>query len=227
MGNVLSGNRGFRQVAPHFLCALIVSSVTTAAVDVHPICPLVLHQEQVNREERELAVDLAVSHLAASESIFTLVDQLWKDDAVERMVYLTVKHDHEVAEIEVRRQRLLLKRQEAVVEQYTSVCSPAGAEETAAGRPARLDEARRLYLQVDCHRIGKDLAIAEVDLTYLSELLASVRDLRKHEVATRLDVIRAERDLEMARKRVDHQGRRVQECVKSSIGRPRPEGGDE
>ncbi len=214
-------------VTASILSALVVSPLATADEATHPICPLVLHQERVDHEERELAVDLAVSRLAASDSIFTLVDQLWENDAVERMVYLAAKHDRDVAEIRVKRQRLLLKRQEAEVEQYASVCSPMNSEETAADRRARRDAAHRQYLQVDCHRIGKDLAIAEVDLTYRSELLASVRDLRKHEVATRLDVIRAERDLEMVRKRVDHQGRRVQECVKSSIGRPRPEGGDE
>ena len=70
---------------------------------------------------------------------------------------------------------------------------------------------------MDCHRIGKDLAIAEVDLAYRNELLASVRDLRKHNEATRQDVIRAERDIEMAGKRVDHQGRRVRECVSSGV----------
>ena len=30
----------------------------------------------------------------------------------------------------------------------------------------RLDRARRAYLQADCHRIGKDLAIAEVDMAH-------------------------------------------------------------
>ena len=199
-----------RGVTASILSALVVSSVTFADEAVHPICRLVLHQERVDRAERELAVDLAVSRLAAAESIFTLIDQLWENDAVERMVYLRAKYDRDVAEIKLKRQRLLLKRQEAEGEQYASVCSPPGSEATAA-------KAHRQYLQVDCHRIGKDLAIAEVDLTYRSELLASVLDLRKHGVATRQDVVRAERDVEMARKRVDHQGRRVRECVSSGV----------
>ena len=165
-------------VTASILSALVASSVTTADETVHPICPLVLHQERVHRVERALAVDLAVSRLAAEDSIFALVDQLWENDAVERMVYLAVKHNRDVAEIEVKRQQLLLKRQEAEVEQYVSVCTPLGSEETEAGRRERRDEALRQYLQVDCHRIGKDLAIAEVDLTYRSEVLASVQDLR-------------------------------------------------
>ena len=204
-------------VTASILSVCFVWSATTADEAAHPICPLVLHQERVYLEERELAVDLAVSRLAAAESIFTLVDQLWEKDAVERMVYLAAKHDRDVAEIEMKRQRLLLKRQEAEVEQYASVCSAPGSEETAADRRARFDEARRQYLQVDCHRIGKDLAIAEIDLTYRSEVLASVRDLRKHNVATAQDVIRAVRDADMARKRVERQGRRVRDCVISGV----------
>ena len=202
-------------VTASILSVCFVWSATMADEAAHPICPLILHQERVDREELELAVDLAVSRLAAAESIFTLVDQLWEKDAVERMVYLTAEHDRDVAEIEVKRQRLLLKRQEAEVEQYSSVCPAPGSEETAADRRARLDEARRRYLQIDCHRIGKDLAIAEVDLTYRSEVLASVQNLRKHNVATEQDVIRAVRDAEMARKRVERQGRRVRDCVSS------------
>ena len=204
-------------ITASILGALVVSPLAAADEAVHPICPLVLHQERVDHEERELAVDLAVSRLAASESIFTLVDQLWENDAAERMVYLAAKHDRDVAEIQVKRQRLLLKRQEAEVEQYASVCSPLDSGETAPDRRARRNETHRQYLQVDCHRIGKDLAIAEVDLAYRNELLASVRDLRKHNVATRPDVIRAERDVEMARKRVDQHGRRVRECVSSGV----------
>ena len=79
------GARGLG-VTASILSALVVSSVTTADEAVHPICPLVLHQERVHRVERELAVDLAVSRLAAEESIFALVDQLWENDAVERML---------------------------------------------------------------------------------------------------------------------------------------------
>ncbi len=199
------------------LCAVVVTGVATADETVPSICPLILHQERVDGEERELAVDLAESRLTAAAAIFTLVEELLENDAVERMVYLTVKHDHDVAEIELKRQRLLLKRKEAEIDQYASVCSPAGSDETEADRRAGFDDARRRYLQADCHRIGKELAIAEVDLAYRSEVLASVRDLRKHAVATRQDVIRAELDVDMARKRVEGQRRRVQECVDSGV----------
>jgi hypothetical protein len=83
-------------VTASILSVCFVWSATTADEVVHPICPLVLHQERVDREELELAVDLALSRLAAAESIFTLVDQLWEKGAVERMVYLTAQYDRDV-----------------------------------------------------------------------------------------------------------------------------------
>lgn len=197
------------------LTALVIPGVMLADEAVHPICPLVLHQEQADRDERELAVELALSRLTAAESIFTLVHQLWEEEAVQRITYLAAKHARDVAGIEVKRQQLLLKRQEAETRQYEIVCSPRGSDEPAADRQARLDEVLRQYRQADCHRIGKDLAIAEVDLTYYAEVLASMRELREGDVATRQDVIRAERDVEMARKRVDHRGSRLRQCVSS------------
>ena len=81
------------------------------------------------------AFDLAVSRLAAAESIFTLVDQLWENDAVERMVYLTAKRDHDVAEIELTRPRLLLMRREAEIEQYEVTCSIVDSAEPSTDLP--------------------------------------------------------------------------------------------
>lgn len=205
-------------VTASIVSALVGSSVTTAGEGVLPICSLALHQEEVNRVEQELAVDLAASRLAAAESVFNMADQPREAEGVERMVYRKIKHERDVAEIEVKRQRLLLMRQEAEVELYVSICSPLGSDETTADRQTGRDEALRRYLQVDCHRIGKDLAIAEIDLTYLSEVLANVRELREHNEATNQDVIHAERDIEMAAKRVDHHGQRVRLCVSSGVG---------
>ena len=182
---------------------------------VYRICSLVRHQEQVDREELELEVELAEAHGTAAESIFGLVDRLWESDAVERIVYLAARHERDVAVLDVKRSQLLLQRQEAEIEQLAGICSPLDSDETAEDRRVELEQAHRRYLQADCHRIGNDLAIAEVDLAYFSEFLASVNDLREHDVATAQDVIRAERDVEMARKRVERNGRRVQEGVDS------------
>jgi hypothetical protein len=172
------------------------------------ICTLILYQERRDLDEWELGVDLAKTRLAAAESIFELVDALWKEDLIERFIHLTAQHERDVARIDVKRQALLVKRQEALTEQFASLCSGDGSQETQTRR----EEAYRRYLQADCHRTGKDLAIAEVDLAYLSEVLESVHDLRENDVATRQDVIRAEEDVENARRRVEHYAPRVNAC---------------
>jgi len=181
----------------------------TASGEGRPIiCPLVLQQERRAAEERELEIELADSRRAAAAAIFALVDKLRESDAVKRIVFLAVQHDRDVAEIELTRQRLLLKRQQAELAQYESVC----AADSDAAR-SDLEQAHARYLQADCHRIGKELAIAEIDLAYLEEVKASVLDLRAHSVATQQDVIRAERDVEMASRRVTRHRGRVAECA--------------
>jgi hypothetical protein len=204
-------------VGVFLLCATAVTAAPVADDGVPLICSLTLYQETVNGEEIAVDVDLAESELTAAAAILALVEELLAldEEAVERILLLGVEHDRDVAELELKRQRLLLERKEAEIDQYENVCLPADPDESASDRRARLDDARRRYLQADCHRIGKELAIAEVNLAYDSEVLISVRDLRVNRVATEQQVIRAERDVEMAGKRVEHHRRRVQACVDS------------
>ena len=105
-----------------------------------------------------------------------------------------------------------MKRQQAFVEQLAMLCSPPDKQDNA-----RLEAAHQRYLQADCHRIGKDLAIAEIDLVYLSEFLANVRDLRENDVATHEQVALAEADVEQTRRRVEHHAPRVKACTDSGV----------
>lgn len=200
-------------VAASILSALAAASAVTADNVEHPECALILHEERAELEQWELAVKLAESRLAAAESIFALVDELWKDELIEQFLHLTAKHERDVAVIDVKRRKLLLKRQDALIEQFEIICSPPADKQAESDRVARREEARRRYLQADCHSIGKDLAIAEVDLAYHTEVLASVNDLRENGVATRQDVIRAEEDVELALQRIRHHAPRVQACI--------------
>lgn len=197
-------------VAASILCAL--AAVSAAADDEveHPICTLLLHEERIELERWELSVDVAEARLAAAESIFVMADALWKDELIERIRYLLFEHERDVAVIDVKRRALSLKRQEALTEELAIYCSSPGDN-------VRREEAHRRYLQADCHRIGKDLAIAEVDLTYLEEVLVSIRDLRENDVATREQVIRAEEAVDVARRRVEHHTPLVKACSDSGV----------
>ena len=54
--------------------------------------------------------------------------------------------------------------------------------------------------------------IASVNLEYNQEVLASVTDLREHDVATRPDVLLAEMDVEMAEIRLKQLTQRAKAC---------------
>jgi hypothetical protein len=205
-------------VTASILCALAVVPAATAGEVDRSVCAFVLYQERDDLKESELAVDIAESHLVAAKSIFDVTDALWKQDLTERFRYLTDKHRKDVAVLDVTRQELLLERQEAFVEQLEILCSSPDKQDDA-GREA----AHRRYVQADCQRIEKDLAIAEIDLVYLSEFLANVRDLRENDVATHEQVALAEADVEKTRKRVEHHASRVQACIDSGAAAGQPD----
>jgi hypothetical protein len=178
----------------------------------HPYCRLLFREELGDREDLELAVELAASERVATEEIFELLDGLWKHDAVPRLVYLAGKHDRDVAKLEHERQGLLLERQEALIDQLRLVCGEASPGDLSESDRLAYDRAHARYLDADCGRLAKQSAMARVDLAYRQELLESVHDLRENDVATRQDVIRAERDLAKARQRLEQGGPRAERC---------------
>jgi len=178
----------------------------------NPLCALVQHEERLDVEQLELEAARAESRLSAAGQIFTLVDALWKDELIERIAYLGYKHDRDVALIDVERQRLVLQRQEALLDIYDNFCASAD-EKSEAARAARMHAAQRKYMQADCRRIGKSLEIAETNLAFHTEWLASIADLREGGVATAQDVIHAEEDVDVARREVLYHGPRLQACM--------------
>jgi hypothetical protein len=171
-----------------------------------------LHEEQIERDDIALESELAGTRRAAAEEIYGLLVKLWEDDAVERMLYLLGKHERDVAVLESQRVESLLRRQEALIEQYRTFCERRSSESISDEQRRAADRAFVRYRAADCEVQGKDAAIAEVDLAYLRELEASILDLRRHDVATRQDVIRAERDVRMAIQRLDEGRRRHARC---------------
>ncbi len=186
------------------------------------ICRLVLQQEQVERDDLNLGLQLALTQVQAAERIHTLVEGLWKKDAIQRIVYLRAKHDRETAVIDHDRARLLLERQEAALEQYRLVCGAYSGDGTMS-EPARraASEAIRRYRSADCDVLAADERRAGADLSFFEEVLLSARDLRASDVGTEQDVILAERDVEMARKRQEDTRARVTRCrTETSDTRP-------
>jgi hypothetical protein len=97
-----------------------------------PVCRVVLLEEQTDLEDLTLDLDLLRSEAAAMEQIFKLVDSLWKEEAIERIIFLEAKHDHDVARLAVEEGRLRVSSQKAVVE-------PDRREKTETDEAARGD----------------------------------------------------------------------------------------
>lgn len=218
-----------RTVFPILAIVPLVASVAGAA-DVpvgHPLCPLVLDRIETRTEERRLEVVLADSRLEAAREIFALVDALWETESIDRTTWLIARHDRDVAAVEIERQRLLVRLDEAELEQYRLFCAPATGANDASERDRAFAEARTRHREIECRRIAADLAIAEIDLAFHEELRTRVRDLRDNDVATRQDVIRAERDVAMARDRVAAHAVRVETCADRRAGDVETPAGDE
>ena len=75
-----------------------------------------------------------------------------------------------------------------------------------------IDAAHRRYREADCEIRSKDIEVAEVNLTFNREWLASILDLREGDVATRQDVILAELDVEREEKRLAWGKQRAAAC---------------
>ena len=184
---------------------------STSDETIAPACRFLLYEEQVERQEIALDLDLAQSESAAAQEIFTLLDKLWKNDAVERLLYLAGKHDRDVTRLDVERKQMLLERQDALIEHYSLLCEAATSEDSENQRGA-VDEAFLRYRQADCTVRAREIAMAEVELEYAREVLVSYRDLREHDVASRQQIIFAERDFEMAQKRLAQSKARHEQC---------------
>lgn len=175
-------------------------------------CRVVLEEERQDRDVVALELDLARSELVAAEEVFGLLDRLWKSDATERLRYLSGKHQRDRTSITVERLENLLEQQEALIEQYQLICDADGSKAKTEEERRSIDKAWQRYRAAQCEVRMREVALAEVDLAYRLEVLASFRDLREHDVATRQDIVYSERDVEMSRKQLAQAKRLVAGC---------------
>lgn len=173
-------------------------------------CRLLTHEEQVELDEAALEVDLARSRFTAHEKIYGLIRGLWEAEAVQRMTYLEAKYDYDAFRLDRQRADLVLERQTALVEEYLLIC--------AGGSPDAIDRAHLRYRRADCAQQAKAIEVAQVDLEFAEQFLASIRDLRQGDVATRQDVILAELDVELETIRLADARRRAETCRQELAG---------
>lgn len=205
-----------RRVVVTALCALTCAffhPLPTVAQDgFSGLCPLFLQQQQTKLEDLELAIQMDETLMEVAEEIFVLVDGLWQNDLFERLPYLGVKHRRDVADISLQQARRRLGRQQAAVEQYRLACSAPPAQEQTSGDRRALEEAYERYLDSDCEVRALDVAAFEVDFEYHQELLNSALDLRRSDIASRQQVLFAERDVQLTLQQLEQARQRVARC---------------
>ena len=196
------------------LCALngvLLAPLPALAQDgLAALCPFLVQETQTDLDDLELAIQLDETRLELAEEIFVLLDGLWKNDAVERLTYLEGKHHRDVAKVSLDRARQRLVRQHAVVEQYRLVCSAGFVEEQEKQRA--VEQAYQRYLEADCEVRALDVAVVEVNLGHHQENLQSILELRANEIASRLQVLLAERDVELMLKELEQARQRSARC---------------
>jgi hypothetical protein len=200
---------------------LLAAIPATAQKMPLPLCDLAVHEEQVELEDVKLEVELARASVAAFGEIFKLIDGLWKADAIDRMSFLRGKYDYDAAKLTLERNDLLLRRQEALLEQYTLVCEGFAKDDDSKERRQAIERAHQRYRRADCDQQAKAIEVARVNLEFRREYLQSVLDLRAGEVATRQQVILAELDVEQEEQRLADAEKRVAAC-RRLLGDPAP-----
>ena len=198
------------------LCALggVLSGQLPAQAhdELAALCPFLLHERQTELDDLELAIRLDETRLELAEEIFVLLDGLWQNDAVERLIYLERKHHRDVAKVSLERSRRRLERQQAIVEQYRLVCSAFFAEERAPGKRHALEQPYQRYLDADCEVRALDVAVVDVNLGHHQENLKSALELRASNIASRQNVILAEREVELMLEQLEQARQRAARC---------------
>lgn len=205
-----------RQFVVTTLCALtciLLRSLPVVAQDgFAALCPFLLQERQTELDDLELAIGLDETRLEVAEEILVLLDGLWKNDLVERLPYLQVKHHRDVAEVSLERARRRLDRQLAVVEQYRLVCSAPSTQERTPDDRSALEQAYQRYLDADCEVRVLDAKVIEVNLGHHQENLKSALDLHENDIASRQQVLLAERDVALMLKELEQARQRAARC---------------
>ena len=175
------------------------------------LCDLVLEEEQIEMEEFRLDLDLARSGLAAYEEIYQLIEELWENDATERMIYLEARYDRDAARVSLERAVLIVVRQLALIEYYRAACRPPEGSEVGAPAGA-LREIRSRYVEAHCKSLEKAVEASGIRLTFKRQLAESIHELRDGRVATRPDVILADLAVEQEEKRLEDAKTRTEIC---------------
>jgi hypothetical protein len=175
-------------------------------------CQLLIQEEDLELEEFELDLDLKRSEFAARVEIFEMIDELWKNRMIERMVHLKTEYERDSTRLEFEAADLAVERQKALIDHFRIVCGAGGSEGKQADEADSLRQSHRRYRKAHCDSLSKRVEAAAVDLEYNRQLLENNHELRAGQVAAATEVIRAKLTVEVEEIRLEDANRRVEAC---------------
>jgi hypothetical protein len=209
-----------RLLVPVLILLALGSGSPPCASDALPqLCKLILHEETNERETFELELDVARTNLLAAKDVFSLVDELWKEDAFELLGYLGYKRDRDHAVVDEKRAQVVLARQDVLLEEARLLCDTVGSDEATEERREAIARAHVRYLALDCERLGHRIDMAKVELDYAVRVRDAYIDLREYAAAAAIDVMVWNYNVEIAHKKLAHAKRRTASC-QAALGSP-------
>jgi hypothetical protein len=166
-------------------------------------CALLLSEARFELEDSREAERLAPIILAADQAVLDLFEPLWEARLTERLNFLGAKHACDRSQLLVERARVATERAAAKVDVLAQECL---SHDPGADAPlARFDV-------LGCELVGKDREIAALDVTFRREVLDSTAELRRRELATAQELVRAKFSLDRAESELRSRAKRLAEC---------------
>ena len=190
---------------------LALTFASASFAEAPKFCPVLMDEERLEWADRRIDVEVAEATLAAYERILKMTTQLREIDAIDELTYLEAKYDFDAAVIAVRRAKVKLSRQDALLTVYGETCGEDVSPEEAR-------RASRAHLEANCEQQDLLMQQEKINLTYQIALLESVKELHGT-VATDRDVILAELAVEQEELRRADAERRVAECRRRLFSR--------
>ena len=199
------------RIATILVAFVLLATGESQADEVGPICGLAVDEEIHERDALALAVELEKTELISAQIIFELLEELWADEATERMRYLLGKYSRDSVRVNLVLRQAHLARQEAYLAWLNDVCS--GKARTSSGEvPPEHQAMLDRYVAADCDVRRRDIEYAEIEHEWAGIWHSSIRDLRESHVATKADLLEANYDVRIAEQRLKVALERVQVC---------------
>jgi len=166
-------------------------------------CALLLSEARFELEDSREVERLAPIILAADQAVFNLFEPLWEAHLTERLQFLGAKHARDRSQLHAERAKIATRRATAKIDVLAQECLSHG--------PGADDPLVR-FGALGCELVGKDKEIAALDVAYTREVLHSTAELRRRELATAQDLVRAKFSVERAESELRSRANRLAEC---------------